>query len=130
MPANYNHVTLVGNLTRDIDLRRTSAGTAVTDIGLAINDRVKRDGEWTDQTTFVDVTLWGRTAEVADEYLGKGSSVLIDGRLMMDQWEQDGHKRTKLKVVAHRLQMLGGDTGQPRVQTAPHYEDDTNETPF
>lgn len=106
--ASFNRVILVGNLTRDIELRRTPGGTSVTDIGLAVNDRVKRDGEWTDQTTFVDVTLWGRTAEVADEYTRKGSSVLIEGRLHLDQWEQDGNKRSKLKVIGERMQLLGG----------------------
>jgi len=110
MPASFNQVTLVGNLTRDIELRRTTGGTAVTDIALAINDRVKRDGEWVEQTTYVDITLWGRTAEVADEYLGKGSSALISGRLQMDKWEdrETGKERQKLKVVADRLQLLGG----------------------
>lgn len=110
MPASFNQVTLVGNLTRDIELRRTTGGTAVTDIALAINDRVKRDGDWVEQTTYVDVTLWGRTAEVADEYLGKGSSALISGRLQMDKWEdrETGKERQKLKVVADRLQLLGG----------------------
>jgi len=110
MPASFNQVTLVGNLTRDIELRRTTGGTAVTDIALAINDRVKRDGDWVEQTTYVDITLWGRTAEVADEYLGKGSSALISGRLQMDKWEdrETGKERQKLKVVADRLQLLGG----------------------
>lgn len=110
MPASFNQVTLVGNLTRDIELRRTTGGTAVTDISLAVNDRVKRDGEWVDQTTFVDITLWGRTAEVAEEYLSKGSSALISGRLQMDKWEdrETGKERQKLKVVADRLQLLGG----------------------
>ncbi len=97
MPASFNQVTLVGNLTRDIELRRTTGGTAVTDIALAINDRVKRDGDWVEQTTYVDVTLWGRTAEVADEYLSKGSSALISGRLQMDKWEdrETGKERNR-----------------------------------
>ena len=75
--ASFNRVILVGNLTRDVELRYTQSGTAVTEIGLAVNDRVKRNDEWVDETTFVDITLWGRTAEVASEYLAKGSSVLI-----------------------------------------------------
>ena len=70
--ASYNRVILVGNLTRDIELKYTPGGTAVTDIGMAVNDRRKTaSGEWVDETTFVDVTLWGRTAEVASEYLGQ-----------------------------------------------------------
>ena len=109
--ASYNRVILVGNLTRDPELRYIPSGTAVSDIGLAINDRVKKGNEWVDETTFVDVTLWARTAEVANEYLSKGSSVLIEGRLRLETWEKDGQKRSKLKVVADKMQMLGGRGG-------------------
>ncbi len=110
--ASYNRVILVGNLTRDPELRYIPSGTAVSDIGLAINDRVKRGDEWIDETTFVDITLWGRTAEVANEYLSKGSSVLIEGRLKLDSWENnEGQKRSKLKVIADKMQMLGGRSG-------------------
>jgi single-strand DNA-binding protein len=108
MPASFNRVVLLGNLTRDPELRYIPSGTAVSEIGLAVNDRVKRDGQWVDEATFVDVTLWGRTAEVANEYLSKGSSVLIEGRLKLDQWEnKEGEKRSKLKVVCERMQMVG-----------------------
>jgi single-strand DNA-binding protein len=110
--ASYNRVILVGNLTRDIELKYTPGGTAVTDIGMAVNDRRKSaSGEWVDETTFVDVTLWGRTAEVASEYLGKGSPILVEGRLKLDTWETDGQKRSKLRVVCDRMQMLGGSGG-------------------
>ena len=88
-------------------MRFTSGGTAVTEVGLAVNDRVKKNGEWTDETTFVDVTMWGRTAEVAGEYLSKGSNILIEGRLKLDQWEKDGQKHYKLRVTAEKMQMLG-----------------------
>lgn len=109
MAASYNRVVLVGNLTRDPELRYTPSGTAVTDIGLAVNDRRKNQaGEWVEETTFVDVTLWGRTAEIASEYLSKGSSALIEGRLKLDTWETDGQKRSKLKVIGEKLQLLGG----------------------
>ncbi len=107
--ASFNRVILLGNITRDIELRYTPGGTAVTEIGMAVNDRRKnQQGEWVEETTFVDVTLWGRTAEIASEYLSKGSPVLIEGRLKLDQWEQDGQKRSKLRVVAERMQLLGG----------------------
>ena len=108
--ASFNRVILVGNLTRDPELRYMASGMAVTDIGLAVNDRRKNaNGEWVEETTFVDVTLWGRTAEVVSEYLTKGSPVLIEGRLKLDTWEtQDGQKRSKLKVVGERMQMLSG----------------------
>ncbi len=112
MASSFNRVILVGNLTRNPELRYTPSGTPVCDIGLAVNDRRKNpSGEWVEETTFVDVTLWARTAEVASEYLGKGSQVLIEGRLKLDSWETDGQKRSKLKVVGERLQMLGAPRG-------------------
>jgi single-strand DNA-binding protein len=109
--ASYNRVILVGNLTRDPELRYIPSGTAVSDIGLAVNDRIKRGDQWVDETTFVDVTLWGRTAEIANEYLSKGSPVLIEGRLKLDRWEKDGQKHSKLRVTAEKMQMLGGRDG-------------------
>jgi single-strand DNA-binding protein len=109
--ASFNKVILVGNLTRDPELRYIPSGTAVSDIGLAVNDRVKRGDQWVDEATFVDITLWGRTAEIANEYLSKGAPVLIEGRLKLDRWEKDGQKHSKLKVVGERLQMLGGKEG-------------------
>jgi single-strand DNA-binding protein len=105
--ASFNRVILVGNLTRDPELRYIPSGTAVSEIGLAVNDRVKKGDQWVDETTFVDITLWGRTAEVANEYLSKGSNILIEGRLKLDTWEKDGQKRSKLRIVADKMQMLG-----------------------
>jgi single-strand DNA-binding protein len=115
--ASYNRVVLLGNLTRDPELRYLQSGMAVVDLGLAVNDRRKNaTGEWIEEATFVDITLWGRTAEIAGEYLSKGSPVLIEGRLKLDAWEtQDGQKRSKLKVVGERMQLLGsrGEGGPP-----------------
>ncbi len=124
--ASYNRVVLLGNLTRDPELRYIPSGTAVADIGLAVNDRRKNaQGEWVEEATFVDVTLWARTAEVASEYLSKGSPVLIEGRLKFDQWETpDGQKRSKLRVVGERMQMLGaagGGGGRPPAQKDNQY---------
>ena len=113
--ASFNKVILMGNLTRDVELRYTPSGAAVTEIGLAVNDRRKdANGQWVDETTFVDITLWGRTAEVCNEFLAKGSGVLIEGRLKLDQWDdkQTGQKRSKLRVTGERMQML------PRGETA------------
>ena len=111
--ASYNRVILVGNLTRDPELRYLQSGMAVTDVGLAVNDRRKTaTGEWVEEVTFVDVTVWGRQAETVGEYLTKGSSVLFEGRLKLDTWEKDGQKHSKLKVVCERMQMLGGRGGQ------------------
>ncbi len=107
--ASYNRVVLLGNVTRDPELRYISSGTAVTDIGLAVNDRRKTPtGEWVEETTFVDVTLWGRTAEIACEFATKGAPLLIEGRLKLDTWEKDGKKNSKLRVVGEKLQLLGG----------------------
>jgi single-strand DNA-binding protein len=106
--ASFNRVILVGNLTRDPELKYIPSGTAVTELGLAVNDRRKNaQGEWVDETTFVDVTLWGRTAEVASEYLTKGAPVLLEGRLKLDTWEKEGKKMSKLRVVGEKMQMLG-----------------------
>jgi single-strand DNA-binding protein len=108
MAASFNKVIVVGNVTRDIDLKYTQGGTAVTDVGLAVNDRRKDEsGEWVDDTTFLDITLWGKNAETAGTYVSKGMPLLIEGRLKLDTWEQDGQKRSKLKVVGERMQMLG-----------------------
>jgi single-strand DNA-binding protein len=107
-------VFLAGNLTRDPELRYTPSGTPVCELGLAINDKRKNpNGEWVEETTFVDITLWARQAEVAGEYLTKGSNVLIEGRLKLDQWEdkESGQKRSRLKIVGDRMQMLGGKGG-------------------
>lgn len=110
--ASYNRVILVGNLTRDIELRYIPSGQAVSDVTVAVNDRRKTaSGDWVDEATFVDVTLWGRNAEVASEYLAKGSPVLIEGRLKLDRWETEGQKRSKLRVICEKMQMLSGRAG-------------------
>lgn len=113
--ASLNRVILVGNVTRDIEVRYVGNNTAVCDLGLAVNDKRKNgQGEWVEETTFVDCVLWGRTAEVAGEYLAKGAAVLIEGRLKLETWEKDGQKRSKLKVVAEHMQMLGSKGGERR----------------
>jgi single-strand DNA-binding protein len=114
MPS-FNRVILIGNLTRDVELRYIQSGTAVADIGLAISEKRKNanSGEWIEEVVFVDVTAWGRTAEVMSEYLTKGSPVFIEGRLKYDTWEgQDGQKRSKLKVTCDRMQLIGAPRGQ------------------
>ena len=129
--ASYNRTIVVGNLTRDVELRHIPSGTAVADIGVAINDREKRGDEWIDVTTFVDVTLWGRTAEVAAQFLSKGSPVLVEGRLRLETWnaKESGEKRSKLKIVADKMQLLGskgeaGGQNQAAPQAAPANQDE------
>lgn len=111
--ANLNKVMLIGNLTRDPEVRYTPKGTAVADIGLAINRYFQNDnGERQEETTFVDVTLWGKQAELAQQYLGKGRPVYIEGRLQLDTWQdKDGQKRNKLKIVCENMQFLGSRDG-------------------
>jgi single-strand DNA-binding protein len=125
--ANFNRVILVGNLTRDVELKYVQSGLAVTEIGLAVNERRKNQqtGEWVEEPVFVDITLWGRTAEIASEYLSKGSPVLIEGRLKYDTWEKDGQKRSKLRVVGETMQMLGtrSGAGGSRNQAASQYNE-------
>lgn len=128
--ASFNRVILLGNLTRDVEVKYLQSGTAVAEIGLAVNDRRKdaKTNQWIDETTFVDVTFWGRTAEIAAEYLGKGSPVLVEGRLKLDQWETEGQKRSKLRVVCERMQMVGskgggGSGGRQGSGGAPQYDE-------
>ena len=112
--ASYNKVFLLGNLTRDPEVRYTPKGSAVADLGIAVNRQYTLEtGEKREEVTFVDVTFWGRTAEVAGEYLKKGRSVFIEGRLQLDTWDdkQSGQKRSKLKVIGEMMQMLGGRPG-------------------
>lgn len=113
--ANLNKVYLMGRLTRDPELRYTPKGTAVADLGLATN-RYRagtEGGDRVEETTFVDVTLWGKSAELANQYLSKGKEVFIEGRLQLDSWEDkaSGQKRSKLKVVGEVMQFIGGNSG-------------------
>lgn len=115
---NLNKVMLMGNLTRDIELRHTSGNQAVANIGLAVNRRWRSpEGEQREETTFVDCEAWGKTAETMSKYLTKGRPVYIEGRLKLDQWEKEGQKHSKLKVVVEGFQFIdskgggGGDDG-------------------
>jgi len=125
--ASYNRVLLMGHLTRNPELRYTPSGTAVSDLGLAVNESFKnKAGEIVEQTCFVDVVVWGRQAETTSEYLHKGSPVFIEGRLQLDQWEnKDGEKRSKLRVRADRVQFLATKDSSPAPspaaeETTPH----------
>jgi len=110
MAANLNKAMLIGNLTRDVELKYTASGAAVANFGLAVNRTyTNSDGEKMDDVCYMDIVAWNRLAEVAGEYLSKGQPIFVEGRLQMDTWEQeDGQKRTKLKVVAQNIQFLGG----------------------
>lgn len=108
--ASFNKVILLGNLTRDPEVRYTPKGSAVCDLGLAVNRVYTLDtGEKREEVTYIDVTLWARLAEIAGEYLKKGRPVFIEGRLQLDTWDdkQSGQKRSKLRVIGESMQLLG-----------------------
>ena len=108
--ASLNKVMLIGNVTRDPELKYTPKGTAVAEVGLAVNRTYSTDGgEKREETTFIDVTFWGRQAEIAGEYAKKGRPIFVEGRLQLDSWEdkQSGQKRSRLRVVAENIQLLG-----------------------
>ena len=125
----YNRVQLAGNLTRDIDIRYTPSNNAIAHLGLAVNRKYKTNsGEQREETTFVDCEAFGKTAEVMGQYLRKGRPVFIDGRLKLDQWQdQQGNDRSKLKVVIDNFQFVdkpesndvGGQRSQPATATVP-----------
>jgi len=105
--ANMNRVFLAGNLTRDPEIRYSQAGKAVADLNLAVNRKYKTTtGEFKEDVCFVNIVAWDRQAELAGEYLRKGSSILVEGSLRLDQWETNGEKRSRLRVVADRIQFL------------------------
>src|SRR5271170_6595373 len=112
--ASYNKVLLMGNLTRDPEVKYTPKGTALANLGLAVNRVYTTEGgEQKEEVTFIDIEVWGRQAETAGQYLSKGRPVFVEGRLKLDSWEdkESGQKRNKLKVVAERVQFLGSPRG-------------------
>jgi single-strand DNA-binding protein len=120
--ANLNRVLLIGNLTRDPDLRYTTKGTAVVELSLAINRvTLTESGEKKEEVTYVDVTLWARLAEIAGEYLKKGKPAFIEGRLQLDTWDdkQTGQKRSRLRVVGENIQLLAPKDGRPAESQLP-----------
>lgn len=121
--ASFNRVILMGNLTRDIQLRYTPANTPVCDVGLAVNEKVKRGEQWVDEACFIDLTMFGKTAETASTYLSKGSPIFIEGRLKFETWEKEGTKCSKHKVIVDKMQMIGGKGngggGSAPAQSAP-----------
>jgi single-strand DNA-binding protein len=117
--ASLNKVMLIGNVTRDPELRYTPKGTAVSEVGLAVNRRYRIEDEVREETTFVDVTFWGRQAETINQYLKKGNPFFVEGRLQLDSWEDkaSGQKRSKLRVVGENFQFLGGGGGGGRTDS-------------
>ncbi len=113
--ANFNKVILIGNLTRDPEVKFTPSGMAVADLRMAINRRYRTaDNQEHEETCFVNVTVWGKQGESCGQYLKRGRPVMIEGRLKYDEWEKDGQKFNRLSVVAERVQFLGDGTGAAR----------------
>jgi len=130
--ANVNKVLLLGNLTRDPEVRYTPKGTDIAEISLAINRyRKAEDGSKQEEVTFVDVVLWGRTAEIAQQYTSKGNPVFIEGRLNLDQWDdkETGKKRSRLRVVAENLQLLPKSGAAPQNSPKPETRSTTPPKP-
>ncbi len=128
--ANLNKVMIIGNLTADPEVRTTPRGNSVAELRLAVN-RVSsgpNEGERREETTFLDVTCWGRTAEIAGQYLAKGRPVFIEGRLQQDIWEdkQTGQKRSKIRIVAENMQLLGSRDGGGQSQGGGSYQQRSN----
>lgn len=128
--ANLNKVMIIGNLVADPDVRTTPRGNSVTELRLAVN-RVSsgpNEGERREETTFLDVTCWGRTAEIAGQYLAKGRPVFIEGRLQQDTWEdkQTGQKRSKIRIVAENMQLLGSRDGGGQSQGGGYQQRSNN----
>lgn len=127
--ANLNKVMIIGNLVADPEVRTTPRGNTVTELRLAVNRMSSgpNDGERREETTFLDVTCWGRTAEIAGQYLAKGRPVFIEGRLQQDTWEdkQTGQRRSKIRIVAENMQLLGGRDGSAPQQQQGGYQQRT-----
>ena len=140
--SSFNKVIILGNLTRDVDVKYIQSGSAVAELGLAVNRTWfdKQSNQKKEEVTFIDVTLWGKTAEIAGQYLAKGRSVLIEGYLKLDTWDdkQTGQKRSKLRVVGESMTMVGSKEGggggqarqQPQQQTEQPAENNYEDVPF
>jgi len=118
----YNKVILVGNLTRDIELRYIQSGTAIANTAIATSRKFTSNGEKKEEVMFIDITFFGRSGEIANQYLRKGSKILVEGRLKFDQWvDQNGQKRSKHSVNVENMQMLDSRSDAPGAQSSGGY---------
>lgn len=140
MSADLNHVDLIGRLTRDAELKYTAGGTAVCKFALAVNRRVKKGDQWTEEASFFDCVLWGKSGEAINQYLLKGKQIAVDGELRQERWQHEGQNRSKIEVVANNVQLLGGQSeskpqqarqpGAPAAYNAPAGEQFPDDVPF
>ena len=132
--ANFNRVVLMGNLTRDPELRYTPNGSAVASFAIAVNRRYKVDNEKREETSFFDIVFFGKSAEIIAEYMKKGRPILVEGRLQQRRWEtDDGQKRSKVEVVGENFQFLGGrdqENARPSSGGSEPPEFDDSDIPF
>ena len=111
MAEDINSVTLIGRLTRDAELKYTNTGTAISKFSIAVNRRLKRNDQWTDEVSYFDCVLWGKRGEGLNQYLSKGTQIAVAGELRQNRWEQDGQKRSKVEIIANNIELLGGGKG-------------------
>lgn len=126
---DLNTLALIGRVTRDAELRYTASGTALSSFAIAVNRSVKKGDQWTDEASFIDLTVWGKTAENLNKYLVKGTQVAVQGSLEQQRWEKDGQKFSKLAVHVDSVQLIGGkressgSTAQPQSSPPPTREE-------
>ena len=145
MSNDYNKITLIGRLTRDIDLKYTTTGTAIAAVSLASNRSVKKQDNWETEVSYFDANIYGRMAENLKPYLTKGKIILIAGRLKQDRWEKDGQKFSRIKIEVEEVQLLGGKSSEslnnsnervqpqfsaiPQIQTIPQQAEPVTSAP-
>lgn len=126
---NLNRVTIVGNLTRDAELKYLNNGTAVCELSVAVNDGWKSGDKWTEYVSYIDCTIMGKRAESLNKYLAKGTRVGVDGKLKQERWESDGGKRSRVKIMIDEIELLGGKPGTSG-ESASGPEDFNDDAPF
>ena len=119
--ADLNHVTLIGRLTRDAELKYTPGGLAISSFSIAVNRRRKNGDQWVDEVSYFDINLYGKPAESLKQYLTKGKQVAVDGELRQDRWEKDGQNHSRVYIAANNVQLLGGNTGSSNYSNAGGY---------
>lgn len=124
--ADLNHVTIIGRLTKDAELKYTSGGSAVSNFSIAVNRRRKNGDQWVDEVSFFEINLYGKSAESLKQYLLKGKQIAVDGELRQDRWEKDGQSHSKISIVASTVQLLGGNSGSGNSNGANSYSAPAN----
>lgn len=128
--ADLNHVTLIGRLTKDAELKYTQGGLAISSFSIAVNRRRKNGDEWIDEVSYFDVNLYGKPAESLKQYLTKGKQVAVDGELRQDRWVKDGQNHSKVSIAANNVQLLGGNNTTQNTTTAPTVQAVNNNNGF